>query len=291
MAFDNAGKLLASCSADLTIKLWNFDTLSCVKTLNGHEHTVSFVEFSPDGTYLFSASRDKTIKIWEIATGNNKKTLSGHNEWVRCLTINNHGNLLASSSDDETIIVWNTENCQQLYNLTGHENKIENIVFVKNQIALQNIYNSDYLDQFNKSLNGNIEEKAPDNNLSNLIELNKQILEKSKIKDQKINKEYIISASRDKTIKIWDVFGSSCIYTLLGHDNWVRSLIIHPNGKYLISSSDDKSIRVWELKTGRVAKKLTDAHERFVVSLAINHKYPLMASGSNDQTIRMWDCK
>jgi WD40 repeat protein len=38
LVFNNAGKLLATCSADLSIKLWNFDTLTCIKTLNGHEH-------------------------------------------------------------------------------------------------------------------------------------------------------------------------------------------------------------------------------------------------------------
>jgi platelet-activating factor acetylhydrolase IB subunit alpha len=269
--------------------LWNFDTLTCIKTLNGHEHTVSFVEFSPDGTLLYSASRDKSIRVWDVTSGNCKKTFNGHNDWVRCLSINTQGNLLASSSDDESILVWNVESSQQMYSLTGHENKIEHIVFVKNQIALQNIYTSDYVEQFNKALNGE-EPTQADSNLTNLIDLNKQLLEKTKLKE-KINKEYIISASRDKSIKIWDVYGSSCIYTLLGHDNWVRCLIIHPNGKYMISSSDDKTIRVWELKTGRIVKKIPEAHDRFVVSLAINHKYPLMASGSNDQTIKIWDCK
>jgi platelet-activating factor acetylhydrolase IB subunit alpha len=269
--------------------------LTCTKTLNGHEHTVSSIEFTPDGVFLLSGSRDKTIKMWEVSTGNCKKTLSGHNEWVRCVSINSSGSLFASCSDDESIIVWNMQSFSQLYTLTGHENKIEQVLFINNQIALGNIYNSDYMENFNKSLNGTVEtpEHSTDsnsNNLNNLIDLNKQILEKTK-KKEKINKEFLISASRDKAIKIWDVFGGSCIYTLLGHDNWVRSLTIHPNGKYLLSASDDKSIRIWELKTGRVARKINDAHERFVVSLAMNHKYPIMASGSNDQTIKIWECK
>ena len=107
----------------------------------------------------------------------------------------------------------------------------------------------------------------------------------------KINKEYLISGSRDKTIKIWDIFASSCITTLIGHDNWIRNLLVHPSGNYIVSASDDKSIRIWDLKTGRCCKKIVDAHDRFVVSLAINSKYPLMASGSNDQSIKIWDCK
>lgn len=247
------------------------------------------------------------IKLWDLTTGNCKKNFSGHSEWVRCISLNSNGTLLASCSDDETIIVWNVEAGVENYSFSGHENKIEAIAFVKNSISIQNIYNSDYVSSFSKSLmddnkeseENNQEEKSENDKdkekANNLAELNKIILEKAKNKtkekEQKINKEYIISASRDKTIKLWDVFASSCIYTFNGHDNWVRAISIHPNGKYLISCSDDKSIRFWDLKTARCAKKIADAHERFVVSLAIGIKFPLMASGSNDQMIKVWDCK
>lgn len=195
------------------------------------------------------------------------------------------------------------------YSFSGHENKIESIVFVKNNLSVANIYNSDYVETFSKSLNSEnntiekIEiEKSNDisNDNVNLIDLNKLILEKAKNKvnnsninnkEVKINKEYLISASRDKTVKLWDVFASSCIFTFNGHDNWVRSVVVHPNGKYIVSCSDDKSIRVWDLKTGRCVKKLADAHDRFVTSVAIGVKFPLMASGSNDYLIKIWDCK
>jgi WD40 repeat protein len=33
------------------------------------------------------------------------------------------------------------------------------------------------------------------------------------------------------TIRLWDTRGN-CIKTLVGHDNWVRSLVFHPGGKY-----------------------------------------------------------
>jgi len=300
--------LLATCSSDLSIKIWNFDTLTCIKTLNGHEHTVSSVEFSNDGNFIYSCSRDKTIKLWEISTGNCKKTLSGHNEWVRAISLNTAGTLIASCSDDETIIVWNLETGMENYSFSGHENKIESILFVKNNISVSNIFNSDYVESFSKSLNSDetlekVENEksseTPNENI-NLIDLNKIILEKAKTKmntpssnkkDVKINKEYLISASRDKNIKLWDVFASSCIFTFVGHDNWVRSVVIHPNGKYFVSCSDDKSIRFWDLKTGRCVKKLVDAHDRFVTSIAIGVKFPLMASGSNDYLIKIWDCK
>lgn len=60
----------ASCSADLSIKLWDFQqTFECFKTMHGHDHNVSSVAFVPAGDFLLSGSRDKTIKMWEVATG------------------------------------------------------------------------------------------------------------------------------------------------------------------------------------------------------------------------------
>jgi len=67
--FDHTGNFLVSCSADLSIKIWDFQTYECIRTLKDHDHNVSAVKFLPSGDQLVSASRDKTIKIWETSTG------------------------------------------------------------------------------------------------------------------------------------------------------------------------------------------------------------------------------
>jgi platelet-activating factor acetylhydrolase IB subunit alpha len=62
--------ITVSCSADLTIKLWDLNNdYKCVKTLFGHDHSVSCVDFLPSGDVIISASRDKTIKLWDVASG------------------------------------------------------------------------------------------------------------------------------------------------------------------------------------------------------------------------------
>jgi len=53
----------------MTIKIWDFQTYECLKTMHGHDHNISSVDFLPSGDYLVSGSRDKTIKMWEVATG------------------------------------------------------------------------------------------------------------------------------------------------------------------------------------------------------------------------------
>lgn len=57
-----------------------------------------------------------------------------------------------------------------------------------------------------------------------------------------------------------------CLFTLNGHDNWVRGIVFHPGGKYMISASDDKTIRVWDIHNKRCHKTLY-AHQHFCTSL------------------------
>ena len=104
----------ASCSADMSIKLWDTNGYDCVKTLRGHDHNVSSVSFLPSGDYVVSSSRDKCIKLWEISTGYCVRTFVGHREWIRMVRPNTDGSLLASCSNDQTVRIWatNTKECR-----------------------------------------------------------------------------------------------------------------------------------------------------------------------------------
>lgn len=116
---------IVSCSADLSIKIWNFQQdYECIKTLHGHDHNVSSVAFMPGGDYIVSGSRDKTIKMWEVASGYCIKTFTGHREWVRMVRPSPDGTYIASCSNDQTIRIWmsSTRECkvnvwEQDYNL------------------------------------------------------------------------------------------------------------------------------------------------------------------------------
>jgi len=273
--FDNQGKYLASCSSDLTIKLWDLNQFVCVKTLNGHDHSVSTVQFLPSGDYLVSASRDKTIKLWEVATGYCVRTYSGHTDWVRCAVPDETGKMIASCSTDQSIIIWNVDNTNPIHTLDGHEHVIEYVIWVNREESKRAIVSSDYY-KATKS-------EKPEENKS--TDANGTLSKSTNYPN------FVISASRDKTIKIWNATTGECINTLLGHDNWVRGLAFHHSGKYIYSCSDDKSIRIWDLRTGKNTKKILDAHSHFVSTIASNPRYLVIATGSVDTSVKVWECK
>ena len=69
LALSPDGKLLASASADKTIKLWNYASSStALKTLTGHTNEVRPLCFVSD-QILASGSFDTTIKIWNVSSG------------------------------------------------------------------------------------------------------------------------------------------------------------------------------------------------------------------------------
>ncbi len=66
--------LLASCSADATIRVWHMsgsaqEQPNCLKTFRGHDGAVSAVEFSADSSRLFSCGRDGVLRMWDVAAG------------------------------------------------------------------------------------------------------------------------------------------------------------------------------------------------------------------------------
>ncbi|KAM0737587.1 hypothetical protein ACQRIT_007591 [Beauveria bassiana] len=232
--------LLASCSSDLAVKLWDpIDGYSNIRTLNGHEHAVTSVRFLPcresSKNLLVSASADQTIRVWNVNTGYCVKTLLGHGDWVRFACPSEDGRFLLSSSSDRTARLWDIDARESAAVLTliGHENAVNTCAFAP---------------------------PSSHQHLSSLAGAATAVPLSS-------SAEFLATGSRDKTIKLWDGKGR-CVATLTGHGGWVNALVFHPGGKYIFSAADDKTLRFWDIaQNGQCVGILRGAHDGFITSL------------------------
>jgi serine/threonine protein kinase len=100
--------------------------------------------------------------------------------------------------------------------------------------------------------------------------------------------KYLISASWDYKICVWDTETQAEIRQLQDHCGWIQALAIDREGKVLASGSADKTIKLWDWQTGEVKATLL-GHTSAILSLAFSSDGKILASGSADKTLRFWD--
>src|SRR6185312_5043484 len=106
IAWSPDGRMLASPSADKTIRLWDADTGRLLRILKGHTAEVNSVAFDPTGRMLASGSDDYSIRLWDAVSGKLLRTFEGHKNWVTSVAFDPEGKILASGSYDFSIKLW-----------------------------------------------------------------------------------------------------------------------------------------------------------------------------------------
>jgi len=96
----------------------------------------------------------------------------------------------------------------------------------------------------------------------------------------------VVSASFDKTIKVWDNSTMSLMHTFVGHKAQINTLDLAPNTMFIASGGRDGKVNIWNLVEGRHLDEI-DAGSPVNVVLFASKLYWLVI-GTEDG-IRVYD--
>lgn len=66
---------LVTGSDDQTVKVWDYQTGTCLHTLEGHTHNITSVCVHPEFPFIITGSEDETVLIWNATTYSLENTL------------------------------------------------------------------------------------------------------------------------------------------------------------------------------------------------------------------------
>jgi WD40 repeat protein len=141
MAFRPDDKLLATCSYDRQVKLWDTATFKEPRVLKEHSDSVYGVAFSPDGSRLASGAADRAVKVYAAATGKLLYTLGEPTDWVYAVAFSPDGKHLAAGGVDRSIRVWevSASGGRVVQSVFAHEAPVTRLVFAADGKTLYSV--------------------------------------------------------------------------------------------------------------------------------------------------------
>ncbi len=98
----------------------------------------------------------------------------------------------------------------------------------------------------------------------------------------------VLSASSDKTLRLWDADSGKTLWVFKGHKDWVNSCAFSPDGRRVLLASRDKTLRLWDADSGKTLR-VFKGHDNWVNSCVFSPDGRRVLSASDDKTLRLWD--
>jgi WD40 repeat protein/tRNA A-37 threonylcarbamoyl transferase component Bud32 len=272
---------LLTCYRNNTIELWDPNTVTKLRNLEGHTGRVVVADWSRDGSRLVTGSEDQTVKVWDTTTG---KVLF----WLRSDTtrpsvcMSPDGKRVGLCFDTSSFFIWDVDRPFSPGPLTGHKNHIHAMAWSPDGTMIATgsmdttvkIWDAKY-GRLLGTLNGH---KA-------------QIWSLAWSQDSK----RVISGSWDKTVKMWAAPTGEELRTFRGAMDIIFSVAISPDGTWVAAGSKDRLVRVWDATAAsvepRVLAEPDDHYPGAIAAVAWSPDGKQVITGSGTRLPRVWDAR
>lgn len=259
----------------------------------------SLSALSPDAQRVFTSRQTDVIRVQEASAAPQGKPLviKGIGGTIRHLTLSPDGSMAAASiitRGDENfgeLKVWNAKTGEPRGAALFAEEAVTRITFSPNNVLVAAASKNRLL-----LINTATQQEVPFGTQA----LDEVGLHKDRINDVEFSPDskYVVTASQDKTARVWDVAAGKAVLLLRGHFGPVSSVSFSNNGKFIVTTSHDKKALVWTWTppdaVGQLAHPsrdpvLLDGHTGSVLAAAFDRDSRFVVTGSADNSARIWN--
>jgi WD40 repeat protein len=282
MSVSSSPALIATASLDGTLRLWTPTSQNGTLLMKGLNQAYA-VSLSPDATRVAVVAWQQPLHVMDTRGGTNRRSFSVGNTYCGAVAWSPDGMRIAAGCADSRLRIWNAATGQIDKEIPGAGglNAIAWLPDGSGVVTSSGIWS-----------------------VSSGQRVHAMTGHRASVRSIAVSRDgkRIITASMDKTIRIWNAATGETQLTLAPagfaihtDTGWIKSDMTLPqtaaafsaDGKYLASGGADRIVRVWDAASG---KELGDlfGHTMTVMAVAFLDDHHVV-SASLDGTVRIWD--
>ena len=276
------GKTAASSGREPVILVWDLNRACCVRELCGHADWVRSVDLTSDGRFAVSASWDQTVRLWNVEKGEMIRTFGERLKSVCCVAFSPSARTVAATTATGQVYLFDPVSGNVTAFWPAHNGAVNSLRFCRDgrflvtgsddgKVVLWDVAERGRFSQTIAELSAPVMAVGPSTILSYVAVASQDGLVRICSVGQRsapsirelqghlaaVNSllmtpddRWIISGSKDKTIRIWNVEDVASVKTLKLHSGTVSGLAVDYSAMRLVSVGEDATVRGWNIEWG-----------------------------------------
>jgi len=261
------------------------ETLSFRGSLKGHTGWVTAIATgsteSPDT--VVSCSRDKSLIIWNLTREQDNETygvphrrMNGHAHYVQDVAISSDGQFALSGSWDGTLRLWDLQSGETTRRFVGHSKDVLSVAFSADNRQIVSGSRDKTINLWNTL--GQLKYTLSEEGHSEWVSCVRF--------SPNLQTPLVVSAGWDKLVKVWSLTNCKLRNNLVGHNGYVNTVTVSPDGSLCASGGKDGVAMLWDLNEGKHLSSL-EAGDTINAMCFSPNKYWLCAAVGG--AIKIWD--
>lgn len=287
VALSPDGDRVFSASLDGTILAWNRRSTTCLKVMRSADGS-GFVDIAmtSTGKYLVSLSSDGTINHWDAGSLDCLRTFEGAAKGAIQIAATHDARYAISAEEDKGLKLWDLESGHCLRTLDQVRPTSFGTLAVAGSpdmklIAVTACKGED--NSWNKRRDVEVWDLISGDRLCKFEGHDMDVLAVAVTPDMR----YVISASADKTLKVWDLESTlTQDFDMIRHRG-TAAIALTPDGSKAVSAQADGLLTVWDMESGNPVREMISRGEKNAVAITANGRRCVCPGYDGD--LEVWD--